>query len=562
MAPHLLLLLVLGATPFGTRAMPAFQVGVPGALTTSESLRKRARKHVFATEYDLAEADYRRLLERDGEDGESGAGLALALARQNRLSEAEKLARDLCTRTPASFEARLVLAEVLLRTGRAEEAIAEYEAAASVGRGDPRAPLGRARALFLSGRETEARAADARTADWLRELIRAQPEDAELRLALARALARSDRTEEALAECEEALRLLPAEVEPRIERARILLRMGLAGEARDEADRALEEDPRCAEAYGLRGQISLRLGQAESAEADYRCAAELDRWCSEYPIGVARARLARGDAAGASASCAEARSRDPESAEVADLELQLGREPVRKSFRLDTGLRYDRLSGNREDWWQETVHLAWRANEAWTFGAGVDVYRRFGEDDGQVSADATWRFRDPWAWSVAVFGGPDAEVVARAGVDTELSRRLGRGATAYLRYRHSEYAGDDRVDLVSPGIEVALGPRASLLARYYHVEDSEAGPGNSGSLKFTHDPEGKVSESVGIGYGSETFLVNAPNAATRASDVLTLAASVAWQVSEGVRLRVDYDYEDHTSTFEKHGISVGLSFDF
>jgi YaiO family outer membrane protein len=541
-----------GSTP---AASPA------AAVTNSEALKQQARRFVWDTRYDDAEAAYARVLERDPHDAEAGAGQARVFARMHRMQAAEELARGVLDREPKAFEARLVLAEILLSTQRAEEALTEFEAAGAIDSMDPRSALGRSRALADCGREDESRAADEATASWLSQRLASQPGDLEVRLARAQALLRLERPQEALVEYQDVLRREPRNREANLGCARALLRLDRPGPALARVDEMLDEDPDVAEAHGLRGTVELRQGRSVEGEAAFARAVELDRWNPEYRLGVARCRWARSDLAGARAACAEALALEPENAEVPELLARIDASPPPGDFRLWTGLRYDHLSGDRDDWWQETVHLTWRAREDLVLGIGADAYQRYGEDDVQISADCTWRFHEDWTWANTLVYGPGAETVARGAFDTEIARRLGATTTGSLRWRHSEFSGDVRVDLLSPGVEFACGPECSLLVRYYLVDDSQTGRGDGGAMRLSIAPERRLLGRLGIAYGSETFLTNTPDAATSDSEVFSFSAGFEWRASDRVHLRFDYDYEDHESAYVKQGVALGLAFD-
>lgn len=553
-----------GSTPRGD---PSQQPGLPAGgdplavVTNKDELKNQARRHVWDTRYDEAEAVYRRVLARDPLDAEAGAGLARVLTRENRLHDAEELVREVLDRQPETFEARLVLAELLLRTERPTEALAEFDRATSIEPMDPRSAQGRSRALSACDREVEARAADEATATSLAARLTAHPEDLELRLALASALFRLGRLEEALAEYEDALRRDPRDREAGLSCARAMLRLDRPEEARARVERLLVDHPQSAEAHGLRGAVQLRLGLPAEGEPSFARAVELDRWNPDYRLGIARCRWAQADLAGARASCAEALALDARNREVQELLARIDSTPAPGDFRLWTGFRFDHLSGDRDDWTQETVHLGWRAREDLVLGMGADAYHRFGEDDVQVAADCAWRISEPWTWSTTLVYGPDVEVVARGVIDTEIARRMGPSTTAFLRWRHSSFPDDIRVDLFSPGVEFTCGSDCSLTARYFLVDESETGRGDGGSLRLAIAPEGRVGASLGVSYGTETFLTNTPNPATRDSDVLTLAAGLKWRATERVHLRLDYDYENHESAYEKHGLALGLALD-
>lgn len=527
-----------------------------------EARKGRAQVLVWSTRYAEAEQDYRRILRSDPLDVEATTGLALTLLRENRFEESERLVRGILTALPSDPEARLLLGEVMLRTDRTEEARAEFERAASLEPANPRARLGTSRALAASGRDIEARAVDEGTAQALSQKLLGHPEEVEVRLAFATALVRLDRNEEALAQYEAVLRRDPGNVEAELGRAVVDLRLGRLDEARSRIRSLLFAHPNSAAAHALEGELFLRSRQAAEAELAFGVARDLDPWNTEYRIGVANSRAATSDVAGARAEAGEALCLDPWSHDVRELLSRLDAIEVPGRFRLDAGLRFDRLTGPVDDWSQETAHLAWKASTRLTLGAGIDGFQRFGEDDVQVVGDVAWRADDDWTLSSAYTYGPDAVVVARSAFDAEVARRVGRDASAILHWRHAMYVAGVRTDTFSPGIEFPCGENERLLLRYYLVDSSETGDGHAGSLRLELFPEGPLRTRVGVAYGSESFLADSVTQAIRTSDVLTVFAGVEWFCSKRTRLSLGYDYEDHHESPDKQGLALGITVEF
>jgi YaiO family outer membrane protein len=527
-----------------------------------DALKGRAQVLVWSTRYADAESDYRRVLADDPIDLEAQTGLALTLLREDRFEESESRTRGILRVLPRDVESRLLLGEILLRTDRPVEAQAEFERASELEPANARARLGRSRALAAAGREAEACAVDEGTAAALSERASQHSEDVESRLALATALSRLDRPEAALAQYEIVLARSPDHLEAELGRATMEMRLGRLEAARAHVRSLLLGHPGSAEAHALEGQLHLRSQRHDEAVQAYALARELDPWNAQYRVGVANGLAARSDVEGARAVCAEALALDPYSHEVRDLMSRLDAIEVPGKFRLDLGLRFDRLTGPADDWSQETAHLAWRARPDLTIGAGIDGFQRFGEDDVQYEADFAWRFSDPWTFSGAYAYGPDAAVVAQTAVDAEIARRVGASSTAILHWRHAMYEAGVRTDIVSPGYEFPVGPHENLLLRYYFVDSSDTGDGNAGSARLELFPEGPVRTRVGIAYGSESFLSTTAAEAIRTGNVLTLFAGVEWRCSKRARLSLGYDYEDHSSSADKQGLAIGFTVEF
>src|SRR5260221_519743 len=527
-----------------------------------DALKGRAQVLLWSTRYPEAEFDYRRVLSNDPLDVEASTGLALTWLREGRFDEAEGRLREILIARPTEHEAQLLLGELLLRTDRAFEAQVEFELAVAVEPADPRARLGCARALCACGRVAEARALEEATAASLTARIAAHPEDSEARLARATALVRLDRIEAALAEYEAALVLAPGHLEAELGRASLELRLGRLVEARIHIENLVLGHPGSAEVHALECILLLRLGRGDAAGRAYSSAAELDPWNADYRLGIAHSRAALLDIDGAREACGEALALDPWGHDVRDLMSSLDEIQVPGRFRLDTGLRFDRLSGSSDDWSQETAHLAWRARPDLTLGLGLDGYRRFGADDVQATVDGAWRIDESWTLSAAFTYGPEAEVVARSAEDAEIARRVGDAGTALLHWRRTSYAGGTRTDIVSPGFEFACGAHENLLARYYFVNSSDTADGQAGSLRLEWFPAGTVPTRLAVAYGSESFLATTAGQAIQTSEVLTLFGGIEWRCSSRSRISLGYDYEDHRSTSDKHGLALGFTVEF
>ncbi len=127
---------------------------------------------------------------------------------------------------------------------------------------DPTA-LERAAALFRAGRPAEAEAI-------LRELIAAQPANADALEVLGTALGAQGRHEEALAAFDRARESRPSSPSIRRNRAQALLHLGRAAEARAELEKALQIRPDHAPSWGLLGNVLAASGDRAGAERAYR----------------------------------------------------------------------------------------------------------------------------------------------------------------------------------------------------------------------------------------------------------------------------------------------------
>lgn len=161
------------------------------------------------------------------------------------------------------------LAQVYHRTGRNEEAIAEYDRALAIFAEDPNTYIGRGDA-HASLRDDEEALAD------YAEAIRIGPTYARAFVSRGTLLARLGRTDEALADYEQAIALDPNSALARGLRGGLLARIGKNDRALADFESVLKARPEDAGGYKDRGGLLVRMGRNEQAIADLDHAIALD----------------------------------------------------------------------------------------------------------------------------------------------------------------------------------------------------------------------------------------------------------------------------------------------
>lgn len=213
------------------------------------------------------------------------------------------------------------IAELLVKLGRRDEALALYEKEIGAGRGSPSTKVAASRLALDRGRldvaqklAAEAAAEDPRTpgallvlgealqkrgdlAGAIAELRRAQAIDGapEVQLEYGRVLASMGRDEEAMAALAEAGEVPQAGVE----RGRIDLRRGNFEKAVEELSAATARLPTDADAFLLLGQAADRLGHGGEAEAAFKTTTRLAPSSGEAHYRLGRLLLDRGAVAAA-----------------------------------------------------------------------------------------------------------------------------------------------------------------------------------------------------------------------------------------------------------------------
>jgi tetratricopeptide (TPR) repeat protein len=247
---------------------------------------------------------------------------AVALQRQGRLREAEKIYSRVLKAVPDNFDALNLLGAVKLRQGQIGEAQRLFAAAVKV---NPRAPhawsnlgqalhalkrlpealecLDKARALAPSDVDildahANALLALARPQEALgefQEVVTRAPDRVEARLNSGLALAMLGLPAEALAAFDAALQIAPGHPGAHYNRGVALLALGRYGEALDANDRALAAAPGQATAWLNRGRALLQLNRIEEAIASYDKALAVRKDYADAHFNAALALLVQSD---------------------------------------------------------------------------------------------------------------------------------------------------------------------------------------------------------------------------------------------------------------------------
>jgi tetratricopeptide (TPR) repeat protein len=210
--------------------------------------------------------------------------LAEAYARSGEYASAIPFYREALARKPALADARRGLAQALIDTGQAAEAIQILEAA----RPDPATLNALGEALFRLGRNQDAAAA-------LRHALRIQDDLLEARINLGDALYRLGDSAGAIAALRDAIRLSPASATAHLNLASILDAQGEFGQAQFHFERAIRADPESAVARYNYGRALAARKRDREAEAQLNEAVRLDRRLAEawVSLGLLRERAAR-----------------------------------------------------------------------------------------------------------------------------------------------------------------------------------------------------------------------------------------------------------------------------
>lgn len=286
-----------------------------------EALIKRGGGHLRLGRPSKALGDFDRIIHRDpmNPSGHANRGIALVMLGRHDEAEAEFTrairlwdvplngARSIGGGRAAIAEAKATayagLAQVHHRTGRNEEALAEYDQAILIYGSDPTSHIGRGdvyralgdlsraladfdeairlapalpRAYTSRGRLLEDSGDDGRALADYDQAITLDPRYAFAHSLRGGLLSRLGRNEEALAAFETVGQLLPENAEAHKDRGGVLVRMGRNEEALVELNKAIEINPTLGKAYQNRGAAYNNLARYEDAIADLNRAIEID----------------------------------------------------------------------------------------------------------------------------------------------------------------------------------------------------------------------------------------------------------------------------------------------
>lgn len=218
-------------------------------------------------------------LYRGGADGESFARAAELLSRRPEAHlEAESAARRALEADPKHLDARIILARVLSRTGREEEALAVLERASA---GNPEAPklfYQLAQAYQRAGRASEAQESALRFQELETKEKSAREREARVAVTYKRAaeiLQKGDMLE-AERVFRSVLEIDPGNTQSRSMLAKIAFSRNDPASAKRWIEEAIEKDAGIAEYHYLLGLFEARAGRAAEAEPSIRRSLELD----------------------------------------------------------------------------------------------------------------------------------------------------------------------------------------------------------------------------------------------------------------------------------------------
>jgi tetratricopeptide (TPR) repeat protein len=231
-------------------------------------------------------------------------GADLLARRASGLGEADRGYQEALAADGRFVEGRVGLAQLRLRRGDAEGAVAALEPLGGAVADLPAAAETRIAALVRAGRALDA----VNLAD---TALERSPGDPRLLHAKGLVLEATGKQAEAERAYRDAVGRAPDAWEPRLALGRLLLSRGDVAGAEPELVAAAAKAPRQAEAQAGLGSLRLAQGDLGAAEKSHRAALELDPDHAPAELGLARVELARGREAAARARLERAVALDP-----------------------------------------------------------------------------------------------------------------------------------------------------------------------------------------------------------------------------------------------------------
>jgi tetratricopeptide (TPR) repeat protein len=170
--------------------------------------------------------------------------------------------------TSGNYVAQNELGNILLQSGRVDEAMVHYQQALQIKPDSAEASYHLGNTLLQKDRADEAIA-------WYQQALQIKPGFAEASFNLGNALLQKGRVDEAIVQYQQALKIEPDLAEARINLGNALLQKGRVDEAIAQYQTALQITPDNAEGHNNLGSALLRMGRLNEAIAHYQKALQI-----------------------------------------------------------------------------------------------------------------------------------------------------------------------------------------------------------------------------------------------------------------------------------------------
>ena len=428
-------------------------------------------------------------------------------------------------------------------------------------------PLPQIRALREEGRLQEA--LEVATA-----ALQAEPTRRDLRMERGFLLGALRRYEEALAEYEAILAENPGDAEALLEHAQVKTLQGKYDEAEGEFRFVLALSPGSAgAAFGL-GDVLTWKGDLAGARASYLEYVQAQPGDPRGHLRLANLALLMGDRAEARARFGEALRLDPANAEA---RAGLARaERFGPRFRFELGYTHETLTRGEPDWRQGSMLLIFRPRLGTEFSLGAQHFTRFGEDDqlaslgfeqGVFQTDTNqFLFTLSGNFSQSFNNG---RLLPKQIYEGQLAILAAPRLLLFASYTFSDFQGNTTAATLSPGAQLSLPWRFSLLGRYFRTESTGNEPSNAFLAQLGHDTVIDLSGTPrfqpylgfahgGLAAGALTS-VELRNANSQFNSFFT---GFSWRILARFGIKADYAVQAVKHVYVKHTFGLTTFFEY
>jgi YaiO family outer membrane protein len=356
--------------------------------------------------------------------------------------------------------------------------------------------------------------------------VAAQPQNTDIRDALARSCARAGEHAAALEQYDRLLAGDAANVDWQLGKAQALIALRRPREALPVLEDARRRAP----------------GYEDVWRANVNALAALDEF------------------AAADALLVEAAARFPDASWPGERRAALAeRRLLERGDRLSADLSYEELSGDRAAWKGATVGYEHRLAGARRAFAGLHAEERFDTRDGQFLVGWSDRLDDYWSYGLSADVAPDGEVLPRWSVTAEAGRPLPDAWSLGLRLRHASHESVD-VETLSVAAEKYLGAFSFGYSLNSSWTSDVSGPSYGHLLHAAREYGAGSRIALAIGYGEEAETV-APGVVQVTDTRSVSLRGLHWQ-SAAWAVRWDAGWYEQGELYDRFRVSLGLEHRF
>lgn len=400
--------------------------------------------------------------------------------------------------------------------------------------------------------------------DLVTAALRTEPGRRELHLEQGLLLGALQRYEEALAEFAAILAENPSDLEALLEHAQVKTLQQKYDEAEGEFRFILALSPGLpGAAFGL-GDVLTAKGDLAGARAAYLdfVRARPDDPCIHARLGTVA--LLAGDAAEAGVRFREALRLDPANAEARAGLAQAGRLAASEHrFRFELGYTHETLTSGQPDWRGGATSLRFRPWAGTEFYVGGQAVHRFGENDQSVFLGFSQELFRYFTLSGNFSQGLTGRLLPEQAYDGQLAVLAAPWLQVFASYNFSDFEGNVTASTVSPGVQVRLPWRLSLLGRYYRTESTGNEASNAFLVQLDHETTERFQPYVGYSRGGlAAGALTSEELRNANSQFQSVFAGFSLRILSRFGIKVDWAYQTVKNLYRKNTFGLATFFEF